>query len=226
MTATILCAVIGYLLGSIPFGYLLVRFVRGTDVRATGSGNIGATNVARVSPKLGIITLILDALKGTAAVAVSIAFATPELIAWVDSNSPPYPEHVWSPMPPIVAMRATIAALFVILGHVFPVWLTFRGGKGVATAFGAFLLLAPGAMFAGLVVFLLVVLVSRYVSLASVSAAAAFPLFVLVFDREEFTTRAMLTICAASVIIIVRHHQNIRRLLAGTEPGFQVRSQP
>jgi len=114
-----LTAAFSYLLGSIPFGYVLLRIFRGQDVRQTGSGNIGATNVARSSPALGILTLLLDALKGAAAVAVTRAL---------------FPD----PM-----MLAAVAALFAILGHIFPVWLRFRGGKGVATGLGSFLMLAP-----------------------------------------------------------------------------------
>src|SRR5207247_2903180 len=144
---------LGYLLGSIPFGYLLVRAFRGQDVRTTGSGNIGATNVARTSPLLGFSTLLLDALKGTAAVTASISFSMPDVMTWVDSNAPHYAEHPWAPLPPAIAICAAIAALFAILGHVFPIWLKFRGGKGVATAVGAFSLLAHIAIFAAVVVF-------------------------------------------------------------------------
>jgi glycerol-3-phosphate acyltransferase PlsY len=220
----LISAVVGYLLGSIPFGYLLVRIFCGADVRATGSGNIGATNVARMSAKLGVITLLLDALKGAAAVATAGAFSLPELMFWIDSNAPPYPEHPWTPLPVAVTTRATIGALCAIVGHVFPVWLKFRGGKGVATALGAFVLLAPRAMVAAVGVFVLVTLVSRYISLGSVSAATTFPLFVRVFYREEgFTFGAMTAICAGSALIVAKHHSNIRRILVGTEPRFHLK---
>src|SRR5689334_9526478 len=147
-----LIAAFGYLLGSIPFGYLLVRGIRGEDVRTTGSGNIGATNVSRTSPVLGAITLILDAGKGMASVMVTrFVFVSDEKLVG-------------------------LAAFFAVLGHVFPVWLRFRGGKGVATAIGAFLPLAPKAVLVGIAVFLAIFLLFRYVSLASVAMFAAISL--------------------------------------------------
>ena len=143
---------VSYLLGSIPFGYLLVRIFRGEDVRASGSGNIGATNVARRSPGLGVATLVLDAGKGFAAVWLARAVFGPEQ-----------------------GFLLATAALFAIVGHLYPVWLKFRGGKGVATAFGAFALIAPKSILCMVAIFLLVVAAFRYVSLGSVTAAAAFP---------------------------------------------------
>src|SRR4030081_682321 len=122
MTAFLVTAAFSYLLGSIPFGYILLRMFRGQDVRQTGSGNIGATNVARSSPALGVLTLILDALKGLAAVALTRAFFPGQTV--LDG----------------------LAALFAIVGHMFPVWLKFRGGKGVATALGSFAPIAPAAL--------------------------------------------------------------------------------
>ncbi len=118
----LLTATVSYLLGSIPFGLILVRIFRGEDVRLSGSGNIGATNVARSSPALGVLTLVLDALKGLAAVALTRAF-------FPGRNT-----------------LAGMAALFAIVGHMFPIWLKFRGGKGVATALGSFALLAPASL--------------------------------------------------------------------------------
>jgi len=224
MRQIILSAVIGYLLGSIPFGYLLVRAFRGQDVRTTGSGNIGATNVARTSPLLGFSTLLLDAVKGTAAVTAAVLFSMPNLMTWVDSNAPHYAGHPWVPLPPAIAICAAIAALFAILGHVFPIWLRFRGGKGVATAVGAFSLLAPTAVFAAVVLFVLVAFLSRYVSLSSTIAAVSFPVLTWFFYRHDFSWQIIVVICMASCVIIVRHHQNIRRLVAGTEPRFQFKS--
>jgi glycerol-3-phosphate acyltransferase PlsY len=194
-----LTAVVSYLLGSIPFGFILVRIFRGQDVRLTGSGNIGATNVARSSPALGILTLVLDALKGLAAVALTRAF---------------FPGR---------NVLAGMAALFAIVGHMFPIWLKFRGGKGVATALGSFALLAPKPLLVAAGVFIAVVLVFRRVSLGSILAIAFFPFLAwLLHDYGE--TRQMLVLMSlASVLIIARHHQNIRRLLAGTEPPFQWR---
>ncbi|MGB6804842.1 MAG: glycerol-3-phosphate acyltransferase, partial [Candidatus Sulfotelmatobacter sp.] len=142
----LIIAALSYLVGSIPFGYLLVRIFRGEDVRQSGSGNIGATNVFRKSPALGVATLLLDALKGTAAVALSYAVAD-RMVGG-----------------PTAVDRAALAALFAVVGHVFPVWLKFRGGKGVATALGAFALIAPKAVLIAAGIFIAVVVISRYVS--------------------------------------------------------------
>lgn len=213
---------VSYLLGSIPFGYLLVRVFRGQDVRKTGSGNIGATNVARTGSKgLAIATLLLDALKGYAA--VTFAF-------WIASR-----QRLEGPVPTSVYDRTTVgvsshtifllaalAAFVAILGHMFPVWLRFKGGKGVATAAGSFIALAPRAMLVALVLFVLVVALTRYVSLGSMVAGAAFPVCVWWLGPGERTTAPiLLLICASSVLIIVRHKDNIRRLLAGTENRFR-----
>ena len=194
-----LTAGISYLLGSIPFGLILVRIFRGQDVRLTGSGNIGATNVARSSPALGVVTLLLDALKGFAAVALARAF-------FPDSYT-----------------VAGLAALFAIVGHMFPVWLKFRGGKGVATALGAFALLAPKPLLAMVGIFIAAVLVFRRVSLASMMAVALFPLFAWLLHDYGDAPRILVLMSLTSVLIIARHHQNIRRLLNGTEPRFQWR---
>jgi glycerol-3-phosphate acyltransferase PlsY len=208
MIPVLLTAASSYLLGSIPFGYILVRLSRGQDIRRSGSGNIGATNVARSSPGLGALTLMLDAGKGLLAayLAILIANRTRESS---DHNR--------------LYLMMSLAALFAILGHVFPVWLNFRGGKGVATAVGAFILLAPYAMLAAVAVFLVVVLVSRYVSLSSVAATAVFPLFAWFLYREYFSRFDIVVMCMTSIFIIARHHQNIGRLLSGTEPRFHLR---
>src|SRR5580658_9317938 len=152
MKAFLFTAGFSYLLGSIPFGYLLLRIFRGQDVRRSGSGNIGATNVARSSPGLGLLTLLLDALKGLAAVALARAI---------------YPG---------TSILAGVAALSAILGHVFPVWLKFRGGKGVATGFGSFLMVAPKTILVAVAIFLALVAAFRYVSLGSMVAVASLPL--------------------------------------------------
>lgn len=211
MIPTLITALVSYLLGSIPFGYLLVRIFRGADVRTTGSGNIGATNVARTSPALGIVTLILDALKGIASVVIAR-----DLTMHISSARDGI-------MFPADLTRLYVAALFAIIGHVFPVWLNFRGGKGVATALGGFFLLAPRAMFAAMGVFLFTLALSRYVSVSSVSAAATFPLLVWAFDREHVSAGMIVSVCIASLVIIGRHHQNLRRVFAGTEPRFRIR---
>ena len=192
-------AALSYLLGSIPFGLILVRIFRGQDVRQTGSGNIGATNVARSSPALGLLTLILDALKGFAAVALTLTF---------------FPGR---------NVLAGLAALFAILGHMFPVWLKFRGGKGVATGLGSFVLLAPKALLVTVGVFVAVLLALRRVSLGSIVAVALFPLLAWLLHDYSGATPVLGFMAIASLLIIARHHQNIRRLLAGTEPRFQWR---
>jgi acyl phosphate:glycerol-3-phosphate acyltransferase len=194
-----LIAAVSYLLGSIPFGYLLVRIFRGEDVRQIGSGNIGATNVSRKSPILGIITLLLDVAKGTTAVALSYVIAD-RIVAGA-----PCLEHL------------AVAALFAIMGHMFPVWLKFRGGKGVATGLGSFVLLAPKAVLIAGAIFLIVVLVFRYVSLGSMVAVALFPALVWFIHQFGVRVPTLILITLASLLIIVKHHQNIRRLFAGTE---------
>ena len=183
-----------YLLGSIPFGLILVRVFRGEDVRTTGSGNIGATNVARQSPALGIATLILDAAKGFAAVVLTRTV--------IDG--------------PNAKLLMTVAALLAALGHMFPVWLRFRGGKGVATSLGSFLLLTPKSILCMVGMFVVVVAALRYVSLGSVLAAAAFPLLVLGLHEYSEPPQLVLVLIA-SLLVLVKHRQNIARLFAGTE---------
>ena len=199
MTAFLLIAALSYLLGSIPFGYILVRLFRGEDVRTTGSGNIGATNVSRTSPVLGVLTLLLDAAKGLAAVAITRAM---------------WPEHV---------ALAAVAALGAVVGHMFPVWLKFRGGKGVATGLGSFVMLAPKAILLMLGVFVAVVLLFRYVSLGSILAVALFPLLAWVLNDYDSSPAMLASMAAAAILIIARHHENIRRLLAHTENRVQLR---
>ena len=194
MNPYLITAAVSYLLGSIPFGYLLVRILKGEDVRTSGSGNIGATNVARKSPALGVATLLLDAAKGLAAV----------LVARVLFSGPHRP------------LIMTTAAFFAVLGHLFPVWLKFRGGKGVATSFGAFILLTPKSILCMVGLFLLIAVAFRYVSLGSVAVAAAFPL--LAWALHEYAdSRQLALIAAVSALVIWKHRQNIGRLAAGTE---------
>jgi glycerol-3-phosphate acyltransferase PlsY len=197
MHAILISAVAGYFLGSIPFGYLLVRAFHGADVRTTGSGNIGATNVARTSPALGLLTLILDVLKGVAAVWLALAI---------------FPENT---------MVGFVAALAALAGHMFPVWLRFRGGKGVATGIGAFLLLMPKAVLLAVAVFLVLVIAFRYVSLASIMGAASVPLFAIIV-RKALSPIEFLLVFLGSLMIVLKHHGNIRRLRAGVEPKLQL----
>ncbi len=197
MTALVLTAVYSYFLGSIPFGYILVRTFRGQDVRQTGSGNIGATNVSRTSPALGVLTLILDALKGISAVTVTRML---------------FPGH---------NTLLGAAAFFAIVGHVFPVWLRFRGGKGVATGLGSFVLITPKTILVMIGVFVVIFLAFRYVSLASILTVALFPVLARIVEPDYATPRMLAFIAAASLLIIAKHHENIRRLLAHTESRFQ-----
>ena len=206
-----------YLLGSIPFGYLLVRIFRGEDVRQSGSGNIGATNVSRRSPALGLVTLFLDALKGSAAVALGITLS-PTILLHIVVNTSAF-DIPWRDLTPssTVGAWAALAALFAILGHMFPVWLKFRGGKGVATGLGSFLLIAPKAALVSAVIFVVVALIFRYVSLGSIIAVAAFPAAAWLLHEYSGAPLALVLMSLASLLIVAKHHENIRRLWAGTE---------
>jgi glycerol-3-phosphate acyltransferase PlsY len=205
----LIVATVAYLLGSIPFGYLLVRVFRGEDVRLTGSGNIGATNVARTGAKgLGIATLVLDAVKGAAAVLFACYMA---LLNDLWSNTP-------GDAGPAVRHLAATAALAAVLGHVFPVWLRGKGGKGVATALGVFCVLFPKAILLALAIFIIVVAVTRYVSLGSILGAIAFPVAAYFLQQSDWLS--LLLASSVSLIVILKHHENIRRLLAGTEHRF------
>src|SRR6201993_2385721 len=198
MSRSALILAAAYLLGSIPFGYLLVLAFRGEDVRRTGSGNIGATNVSRKSPALGALTLILDAAKGVLAVQFAVTL----------SGFPHQDPRLYRTM--------AASALFAIVGHMFPVWLKFRGGKGVATALGAFLRFSPLSVLVAVIIFVVVAAVFRRISLGSIVTAALFPVVVCFFVPRD--TWMLIFISAASLLIIARHHQNIRRMVSGVEP--------
>jgi acyl phosphate:glycerol-3-phosphate acyltransferase len=198
--AFIWIAAAAYLLGSIPVGYLLVRIFKRQDIRTVGSGNIGATNVLRSGSKgLGAATFILDAFKGALAVLLASLIAAPVL--------------------PNVPQRnvEALAALFAVLGHMFPVWLRFRGGKGVATGFGVFLVAAPLAALAAITVFAIVLAITRYVSLGSILGAASFPVFAWFTVGQPRPAFFIAVQIAVSLLIIIKHSANIRRLLTGTE---------
>ena len=204
MSTIIFIAASSYLLGSIPFGYLLVRIFRGEDVRQSGSGNIGATNVSRTSPVLGVATLLLDALKGTAAALLSY-------FLWTRMGLRTGAIDVL----PFVPM--SLAAFFAVLGHMFPVWLKFHGGKGVATALGSFAIVAPTAVLIAAGIFIAVVAIFRYVSLGSILAVACFPFLVFAVYAWGRAPLILAMISTTSLLIVVKHHENIRRLLAGAE---------
>jgi len=199
MTEFLVVGVASYLLGSVPFGYLLVRVFRHQDIRQSGSGNIGATNVSRTSPFLGILTLLLDAAKGFAAVTLTrILF-------------------------PGQTALLGLAAFLAIVGHMFPVWLKFRGGKGVATGLGAFVAIVPKIILLLVGVFIALFLSFRYVSLASILTVALFPLLAWVLPPRAISPYMLAAFTASSLLILIKHHENLRRLLAGTEPRFEKR---
>jgi glycerol-3-phosphate acyltransferase PlsY len=196
-------ATAAYLLGSIPVGYLLVRIFRRQDIRTVGSGNIGATNVLRSEGKaLGAATFLLDVCKGALAVQLAAMIAGSVL--------------------PTVPQRnvEALAALFAVFGHMFPVWLHFRGGKGVATGFGVFLVAAPWAALSAITVFAIVCALTRYVSLGSILGAASFPVFAWFMVKGERPVFFIAVQATVALLIIVKHHPNIRRLLAGNEHRF------
>ena len=197
--------VISYLLGSIPFGFLIVKLIGAGDIRFRGSGNIGATNVAREAGALpGLATLLLDTAKGYFAV---------WLAARVTDSNPRW---------------MILAALLALAGHTFPVWLKFQGGRGVATGAGVFLPICWQAVVGALIVWIVVLAFWRYVSLASISAAAALPLLVYLLYAPGHAPPQSISAGAsfAMLLIIARHRANIIRLLRGTEPQFTFRSGP
>lgn len=201
--AIVWVGVISYLLGSIPTGYLLVRAFRKQDIRTVGSGNIGTTNVIRSGSKgLGAATFILDAGKGAAAVLLGAYVFAPMLPSWPPRNV------------------EALAALCAVIGHMFPVWLKFKGGKGVATGFGVFLVAAPWAALAAITVFAVITALTRYVSLGSILGAASFPVFAWLTVNGDKPAFFIAVQIAVALLIIVRHHPNIRRLLTGTEHRF------
>ena len=204
----LLAVIVAYLIGSIPFGYLIVRAKEGTDVRQSGSGGTGATNVSRRAGKIaGVVTLVFDAAKGMAAVLIANY-----LLTLVDIEVA------------IAAWWIAFAAIAAIVGHIFPIWLSFRGGKGVATAIGVFVTLAPWSIvFAG-TIFFVIVLVTRYVSLGSMVAVLSVPAFILLqklwlpedaYRRASFTAAVVI-----AALVIFAHRGNIDRLRRGTESKF------
>jgi glycerol-3-phosphate acyltransferase PlsY len=203
---TLAAVLIGsYLLGSIPFGYLAGR-LGGIDIRTVGSGNVGATNVVRaLGKRYGYPVFALDVLKGFGAVKISMLIAPGRPPEW---NSPE-----------VFGILAAIASVF---GHLYPPWLKFEGGKGVATSAGALLALAPVATLMGVAVWIIVFWLTRYVSLASIIAAVALPIVILVVSSQDRNNGKPLVYSSACVaaVIIWRHRSNLSRLIRGTEPRF------
>jgi glycerol-3-phosphate acyltransferase PlsY len=198
-----LTLVVAYLLGSIPFGYLIVKLRSGADIRETGSGGTGATNVTRKAGKAaGVVTLVLDMLKGLVAVLIARWLTGETGTSWVIAT----------------------AAVLAVVGHCFPVWLKFKAGKGVATGLGVFLAIVPWAVLAAAAAFLVIVWRTRFVSLGSVAAAAFVPLWTLLIHTwvEPISDFAPIiaALGASSALIIAKHSENIKRLVAGTENKF------
>lgn len=184
-------ALLGYAIGSIPFSFLVARLFGVKDVRAVGSGNVGATNVMRSAGKFpGALALVLDGLKGALTVWLARSFTTSEV-------------------------EVCLAGLCAVIGHLFPIWLGFRGGKGVATGAGLFIPLAPEALGVAVVIFVLTVAVSRYVSLASILASLSLPAAAWWLGAG---TTISLTALVAALMVVVKHHENLGRLVRGVEP--------
>lgn len=206
LVIVVICVLVGYLFGSFPAGYFAGRLA-GVDVRREGSGNIGATNVLRVlGKKWGYPVFAIDAFKGFAAVRVALFLAK----RW--PGAAPYAEYI-----------AILAATACVAGHMFPVWLGFKGGKGVATTAGAMVGLLPLAVPFALLVWIIVFEISRYVSLASILAAMSLPIIVGLFEYWKLIDSRALVYFAVAVMLLVlwRHRSNFSRLLNGTEQRFR-----
>ena len=203
----VLLVVASYLAGSIPFGLMIGRFVKGVDLRKEGSGNIGATNVGRVlGKKWGLICLALDALKGL----LPVAFF-PSWICGADHTGPPD--------------LAVLAGVTTIVGHMFPCWLGFRGGKGVATSLGVVAMLSPWGLLVGAIAFFGSFAIFRIVSLSSMLAAVCFGLFYLTPYSSQAISLGLFS-AAVPLLIVIQHRSNLKRLLRGEEPRFSTAKTP
>lgn len=191
MSYEVALVLVAYLIGSVPTAYLLVRVAVGQDIRTRGSGNVGGTNALRTAGwRIGIAVTLIDIAKGVVAVWLMRLYN---------------PESGW----------VAAAVLAAVLGHCYPVWLGFRGGKGVATGFGAFLVIAPWSALAALGTWVVVLALWRWVSLASMVASAAFPMLLELVDRPDLWTLAAVSV--AAVVIVLRHISNLRKIVAGEE---------
>lgn len=207
----ILTALAAYLLGSIPTGFLVAK-AKGVDIRAAGSGNIGATNAMRVLGKpAGIFVLLLDALKGY----VACKFFPALIFNWLVPHFSGFFRYFQDTPVEFQIRFYVIAGIFAVLGHNYTCWLKFKGGKGVATTAGVYLALAPVPLAVALAVFILALMVTRYVSVGSISAAVALPVAVWILPPHNLLLGIVTT--ALGALVIYKHKSNIRRLLAGTE---------
>ncbi|MBI5779921.1 MAG: glycerol-3-phosphate 1-O-acyltransferase PlsY [Planctomycetes bacterium] len=222
----IICAVVGYLIGSIPFGYIIVKLRKGIDIRTVGSGNIGATNVVRIAGlPWGILCFLLDAAKGF----------LPTLYVIYNLTCSPRAEIVvthgdFGGCTVIEMTSGAIIGLSLIIGHLFPVYIRFRGGKGVATALGVFLALTPEATIVSFIIWLVLFSLFRYVSVASIMAAVSLPISFGWITQSKYPIRSiweyyygLFIVCIiVAILVIIKHIPNIKRLIKGTEPKVRL----
>jgi glycerol-3-phosphate acyltransferase PlsY len=210
----ILTALGAYLLGSIPFGFLAAK-AKGIDIRSVGSGNIGATNAMRVLGKpIGITVLALDVLKGY----LAVMLVAPFVFNWLAPHFSWYSLENLSHLARFEIRLFVVAGIFAVLGHNYTCWLKFKGGKGIATTAGVYFALSPWALLVGLGVFILAVLITRYVSVGSIAAAVALPATVWIMSSNNLLLGIVTT--ALGALAIYKHKSNIQRLMAGTEHRF------
>ena len=207
----ILVALAAYLLGSIPFGFLVAK-AKGVDIRSAGSGNIGATNAMRVLGKpAGIFVLLMDAFKGYAA----CAFLPPSIYNWLIPHYSGLFRYFHDTPVEFQSRFYIVAGIFAVLGHNYTCWLKFKGGKGIATTGGVYLALAPWALLVALAVFILMILLTKYVSVGSIAAAVALPATVWILSPHNMFLGIVTT--ALGALAVYKHKSNIQRLMAGTE---------
>jgi glycerol-3-phosphate acyltransferase PlsY len=213
--AYILIALGAYLLGSIPTGFLVAK-AKGIDIRSVGSGNIGATNAMRVLGKpAGFFVLMLDVLKGYAAVTLLPPMIFDGYFHWIKQHTPYLVEYFRDQPDKVHIHMFMLAGIFAVLGHNYPCWLKFKGGKGIATTAGVYLALAPWALLIALVIFILAVALTRYMSVGSIAGAIALPVAVWILSPDNLLLGIVTT--ALGVMAIYKHKANIQRLMAGTE---------